>query len=343
MKDETKENNFSNLGVFDDPRPETEKARDWKHEELAGAVILTWAEKPKSEWKKYAKRDQAGSSSCVGQSCAKGFEILDEKNIVFSAHPIYRSRINYPEGGMYLQNAGDICKKIGTTTEALDPSQKLGETNMNRPITCETPEKVFGYVSNINFRSIDAIAEVIETQGHCIAIFHCDRDEYLREIPKYDPKGVIDIGHCICFVDYFLHNGEKVLLLEDSAGLSSTIDDSGRRLITQEFLNKRFSGAMYLIPHTEAADQKPKWNWTKPLAYGMKVEPDVAVLQNALKWEGFFPLTVPSSGNYLDITAKAILAWQRSHEIAPEAELAALKGRTVGPKTRAKLNELYGK
>lgn len=335
------DNNFSNLGVLIDTRSDEAKARDWKHEELAGAVILNWREKPKSEWKRYTKRDQSSSSSCVAQSSAKGMEIVDTKHIVFSAHPIYRRRVNFPEGGMYLQNAGDICKNFGTTTEALDPSQKLGEQNMNRDITVETPNKIYGYVSNINFKSIDVMAEAIETHGHVVALFHSDRDEYLKEIPKYDPKGVIDIGHCICFTDYFLYNGEKVLLLEDSAGLFSTIDGNGNRLITQEFLEKRFGGAMYFIPVTPPADEKPRWTFTKALSYGMKVEPDVAALQNILKYEGLFPTTVPSSGNYLDITAKSILAWQRKHAIAPEAELATLKGRTVGPKTRAKLNELY--
>lgn len=341
MIDET---NLDNLGVIPDPRSEEAKAKDFTHEELAGATILNWVEKNKKDWKKYSKRDQSSSSSCVSQSCAKAMEISDSKEIVYSAHPIYRRRVNFPEGGMYLPNAGAITKDFGTTTEALDPSQKLGESNMNRDITVETPYKVFAYVPNINVKNIDTVAEVIENFGHCTLIFHSDRDEYLREIPQYDPHGVIDIGHCICAVDYFLFNGEKVILIEDSAGLPSTIDQSGRRLITADFLAKRFDSGMYFIVDTPPVDnKKPKYTFTKPLAYGMKGNSDVVALQDILKYEGVMPATIPSTGNYLDLTAKAVLVWQRKHAVAPEEELAALKGRTIGPKSRAVLNSLYSK
>lgn len=338
------DNNFSNLGVLEDPRSPEEKAKDFKHDELAGAILLNWVEKPKDQWKKYTKRDQSSSSSCVAQSTAKAMEISDTKEIVYSAHPIYRRRVNFPEGGMYLPNAGQIAKGFGTTTEALDPSQKLGETNMNRDITVETPNKVFAYVPNINVKNIDNVAEAIENFGHCILIFHSDRDEYLKEIPVYDPNGVIDIGHAICGVDYFLYNGKKVVLIEDSAGLSSTIDKSGRRLITEDFLAKRFDSGMYLIVDAPAYDdKKPKHTFNKPLKYGMRKDADVVALQEILKYEGIMPTTIPSSGNYLDLTATAVLKWQRAHAVAPEAELAALKGRTLGPKSRAVLNSLYSK
>lgn len=341
------ENNFSNLGVLPDPRTDEQKARDWKNDELAGAVVIEWKKKPKSDWKEYTKRDQSSSSSCVAQSTAKAMEIIDQyinsDNLIYSAHPIYRSRVNFPEGGMYMPNAGEIAKKQGTALESVSQSQKLGETAMNRAIDVETPYKIFGYIPTVNHKSIDAIAEVIETHGHCILIFHSDRDEYLRNKPKYDPNGVVDIGHAICAVDYFIDDeGDKVILIEDSAGLSSTIDRSGRRLISEDFLKRRFSGAMYLIPKTPGSENKPTHTFTKPLKYGMKNDADVVALQNILKYEGIFPTTIPSTGNYLDVTAKAVLQFQRKYAVDSEQELARLGGRTVGPKTRAKLNDLYG-
>lgn len=333
--------NFLNLGVIDDPRSDEEKAKDWQHEEIAGAVPLKWVEKPQNKWRSYDLRDQDGSSSCVSQASAKAFEILDEKNIVYSAHPIYRRRMNYPDGGMYLQNAGDIAKNGGTTTEALDPSQHLNETNMNRDIIVDTPAKIAGYV-NINYRDIDAVAEAIEAHGHCVMIFHGNRKEW-TDIPKYNPALPVDIGHSICAVDYFLYNGEKVILIEDSWGRATTMGNGGQRLITAEYLNNRFSGGIYFLPAAPAPTRRSLWNFEKPLTYGMRNSEDVVALQNALKYEGLFPAAIASSGNYLTITAKAVLAFQRKYSVAPEIELAALAGKVVGPKTRAKLNELYGK
>ena len=345
----TEENNFSNLGVVEDPRTDEQKAKDWSNDELAGAVMLVWQKKQRKDWKTYTKRNQSSSSSCVAQSTAKGMEIIDQfiadANKVYSAHPIYRSRVNFPEGGMYLANAGDIAKKQGTTLESLDPSQNLGETAMNRPIEVETPDKIFGYIATVNpKKGIDAIAEVIETHGHCILIVHCDRDEYLREKPKYDPKGIIDIGHAVCGVDYFIdEEGDKVILIEDSAGLYSTIDGNGQRLITEDFLLKRFDGAMYLIPKTGPSDdEKPQHTFSRALTFGMKGDKDVIALQDILKYEGIFPLTIPSTGNYLNVTAKAVLEFQKKYSIGTAEELARLGGRNVGPKTRAKLNDLYG-
>lgn len=344
---ENTEDNFDNLGLIDDPRSEEAKAKDWSNGELAGAVSVVWQKKDRKDWRTYSKRNQAGSSSCVAQSAAKSMEIIDQyigdENKIYSAHPIYRARINYPDGGMYQANAGDICKKQGTTLESLDQSQNQGESLLNRPIEVETPDKIFGYVPNINVKDINTVAEIIETHGHCNLIFHCDRDEYLREKPKYNPNGVIDIGHSIVGVDYFIdEEGDKVILIEDSAGLPSTIGGSGLRLITADFLAKRFGSGMYFIPKTVPTENKPTYTFSKSLTYGMKGDKDVIALQDILKFEGIFPTTIPSTGNYFNITAKAVLQFQRKYAIDTTQELARLGGRNVGPKTRAKLNELYG-
>ena len=77
------------------------------------------------------------------------------------------------------------------------------------------------------------------------------------------------------------------------------------------------------------------------LAYGQKSE-EVRFLQIALKINGTFPSTVAETGYYGDITAKAVLDFQKKYNVASLYELLVLRGRNVGPKTRAKLNELYG-
>lgn len=316
-----------NLGIVEDPRSIEEKDRDFSHDEIAGNVILEWKEKKPDEWKLYNSREQDGSLSCVGQSVAKAIEVM--KGDIWSAHPIYRSRANYPEGGMWLQNAGDIAKKIGTTTEELSPSQWLGEANMNRPITVETPMKTAGYVMVKNPKNIDSIAEAIELYGQCLMIVRCDRKEWRSFIPASTNSTNIDFGHCVCGVDYFIKDGEKCILIEDSTG--SNTSKKGQRIITESFLKKRFEGAMYFLP-VVPEPPRPKHHFSQTLKYGMSNN-EVVWLQECLKSIGKFPASVGATGNFFNITKKAVIDFQKDHGLVADG--------IVGPKTNAKLNVLF--
>ncbi len=306
-------------GIIEDPRSPEAKAKDFQHSQLASSVVLNWVEKTQSEWKSYKMRDQNGSSSCCGQSAAKAIEVFTGE--VESAQPIYRSRSNFPAGGMYLQDVGEICRKIGTTTEALCPSQLQGESVMNRPITVDTPIKASGYVF-VDHKNIDSIAEAIEMYGHCIMIFHGNRLEW-NDIPKYNPNLSIDIGHCICAVDYFLYKGKKVILIEDSWGKATTMGNGGQRLITPEYLKARFSGAIYLTPMVP-----PVITFKRTLRFGMSGE-DVSQLQRILKSKGFFPQGQVTTLFFGKITRSGVIAFQKASGLVADG--------IVGPKTVAKL------
>ena len=82
--------------------------------------------------------------------------------------------------------------------------------------------------------------------------------------------------------------------------------------------------------------------FTTTLKYGQNA-PEITLLQDALKLDGDMSLKVPSTGYYGNITAQAVMGFQRKHNVADEAEIVALQGRQVGPKTRAKLNDLFNK
>lgn len=299
-----------NLGIAEDPRSAEEKAKDFKHSDTAGDVIVEWKEK--LDWKKYTPREQDGSLSCCGQSAAKAIEIV--KGGVQSAHPIYRSRSNFPDGGMYLANVGECSKKVGTTTELLDPSQFQNETKMNRDIAVQTPTKIAGYAFP-KHKDIEEIAQAIELHGQCLLIFHCNKSEWI-DIPKFLDKE-INFGHCICAVDYFLWHGQKVILIEDSTGHFNSFDKNGQRLITEDFLLKRCDGAMYLIPS--------KFQFTKTLKYGMK-DPDVKELQRVL--------SVIQTGYFGKLTLEAVKGFQLKHHLVGDG--------IVGSKTNLELNKLLG-
>jgi len=295
-----------NLGVAEDPRSADKKALDYKHEDLAGAIFLEWKEKPQTEWKKYTPREQDGSLSCCGQGSAKAMEIMLGK--VISAHPPYRSRANFPKGGMWLEDLGQIWRKIGSTTEDLDPSQSQNETTMNRDISVDTPIKTGGYVF-VKPKVIDAIAEAIELHKHCILIFHCNGKEWTG-VPKYSGQEV-NFGHCVCAVDYVMYEGKKHLVIEDSTAHSRSFDLKGQRLISEDFLQARCDGAMYLtlIP------PKPKFVFTKTLKMG-DIGNDVKMLQ--------LKLNIGADGLFGVKTRLAVIKFQATNGLVPDGIVGKL-------------------
>ncbi len=236
-------------GVVKDPRESYEKVLDYQHP--YGAPIVSWIEKPQSAWKRYKQRNQINSFSCIGQATAKAKEVLT--GVVHSAHPIYRRRKNYAGEGMWLQDAGDIHKNLYTTTEVLDPSENKNEVDLNKDITAQTYLGVEAYVF-CSPKNIDQIANAIDTYGQCALTFESNGGEW-KLVPQYLGTP-ITFGHCICAVDRTLYNGKKALICEDSAGQGSSPD--GLRIITEDFLVKRCTGAMYFtkaIDHTPIAPQ----------------------------------------------------------------------------------------
>lgn len=232
------------FGIVEDPRSEEAKAIDYKHSDVYGSNV-EWKKKELSELKHYTPRYQSSSLSCCGQGSAKGVETLIGK--VMSAHPVYRSRANYPQAGMWTQDIGECWKKVGSCLESEDKSQGQNEQELNRDITVPTPYKIKGYLQP-NSKKIDEIAMAIETWGHCMLIFHANHSEWTAK-PVYNGTPV-DFGHCICATDYFLdENGIKCLYIEDSSSPSTSMSPkkNGERFITEDYLIKRCSSAIYFL------------------------------------------------------------------------------------------------
>ncbi len=328
-------------GLIPDPRSEEAKEKDYQHSEVAPmAVVLKW-NRGLQDAPNYSQRDQNGSGSCVAQSSAKALEVLRKE--VISAHPIYARRKNLGSPGMWLQDAGDIVKKLGTTTELLDPSQKMSEADMNKPVGVTTPINGYLYVF-ADVKNIDEIATAIELYGHCKITVGCNGAEW-SEKPVYSGNPLLNFFHDTCATYYFTdENGNKCLRDDESWGLNNP----GHRILTEAFLMARGTGAMYHIPPlpTPPTPGKPKFHFTSILSFGQE-NYSIKMLQDILKYEGLFPINVFSSGKYLQVTAKAVDAFQRKHNVAPISELDALAketggyGRRVGAKTIAMLNHLY--
>lgn len=91
-----------------------------------------------------------------------------------------------------------------------------------------------------------------------------------------------------------------------------------------------------------AQPKKFSHKFEKQMRFGERSD-EIRILQDALKNNGVFPLTVTSTGYYGNITRLAVLAFQKKHNVASLAELNSLNGKLVGVKTLAKLNELFNK
>lgn len=229
-------------GVKKDARPETEKSLDYKHESLYAGLSPQWVPTPESQWKRYTQRNQNGSFSCCMQSGAKGCETLNNK--VMSAIE-YQWRPGGGEG-MILKNVGDIFYDVtkGLTTEVLAPSQNMSDPQMDAAKIPKTYFNITGYRTFSDPTNIDSIAQAVEGYKHCLVTFESNEEEWDHEgfTPLYVGTPVT-FGHCICAVDFVLINGIKTLVCEDSSGQWSSPD--GLRLITEDFLKKRATGALY--------------------------------------------------------------------------------------------------
>lgn len=329
MTDELK-----NPGLIEDTRSQELKDKDYSSKEtMSMAISLKW-NRDINGATNYSQRNQNGSGSCVAQSSAKALEIL-RKGEIISAHPIYARRANYPGFGMSLQDAGNIVKNLGTTTEELDPSQNMSEAQMNAPVTVQTP--INGYLYAFpKFKDIDEIATAIEFYKHCKIAVGCNGGEW-SEKPVYNGEAP-NLFHDICATYYFTdEQGNKCLRIDESWGRNNT----GHRVLTETFLKLRCTGAMYHIPPIIPPTlQKPQFNFSVPLLYKDN-NYSVKMIQDILKYENLFPINISSTGYYGEITRKSVLAFQRKYQVAGEDELNSLNGKRVGLKTIAKLNSLY--
>jgi hypothetical protein len=234
------EENVIPNGVHPDIRSDEEKAKDHKH--LAGAVSLNWQELDLTKLKLPSQRIQDGSYSCCFQSAATALEKLTGK--VASAVD-YFQRKNYPAQGAWLQDVGDITKNKLTAFEVDSNSQNQNEVTMNqkRPYTANIG--CTGYRQPA-IKNIEQIAEAIDAYGQCLLTFESNGSEWdaPNKTPVYNGTPTT-FGHCICSLTYGLLNRVRVLVCLDSAGQWSSAN--GMRIITEDFLSHRNTGALYFI------------------------------------------------------------------------------------------------
>ncbi|QGH73345.1 MAG: papain family cysteine protease [Siphoviridae sp. cttb18] len=341
-------------GAVIDTRTEEEKAKDKRITELVASLDqVNWVEKPQSAWRKFPIFQQNGSGSCVYQTISKMkgifYWLKNQVYVHFSATHGYQRRANRPGTGMGAVDAFNIAKQ-GTTLEELVPSQNMNDAQMDSIIIPQYKQdvgKVFavGEPIFLPVQDIEAVASVIQKTGKAVMVwFYFGMNEWNQAVPQIVDPALGLIGapglHSVTAVDFTLYQGKKALIIEDSWGAGVGIN--GQRVITEDFYKVRnwFAGYFMNFKFEEQTMPKPIHTFTTELKYGDE-NYSVKMLQEILKYEGLFPINTTSTGKYYGTTAESVLKFQRKYAVAPESELTMLAGMRVGPKTIAKLNELY--
>jgi len=335
-------------GVLDDTRTENEKLKDWTHEELIGyGAPVSWEER---EPKKYPVRNQDGSGACGAFSSSVALGRNEEKEsgkyVNLSPAFIYQKRSNKDGAGMNIADMMEILKTHGSPLdEDLSDDNKddkyLDSKQFNQYKVEEAKKyraKNYVYMS----KDINEMARVISEGKTPILLLRCGIKEWITT-PQLI-KNTREINHYVPCVDFVLIDGVKYIVVQDSWGWSG--GKNGYRFLSEEFIKNRVELVVYTIdlentPIVEPITTKPVYYFKSSLEKGTMNNEDVKALQRILKYEGCMDQSVPSTGNYLNMTCLAVKKLQLKNQIASVKEIESLQGARCGSKTLFYLNRKY--
>lgn len=314
-------------------------------EVVATSVAPVWKEKKESEWTKYPILNQYETNQCTWFTMAKLLGInyyKDEGTFVFFSPSYgYEQRSNFPTAGDSIQSIRETAKK-GVTLEVLYPSKtKLNDDVklMAKPHAIKVAE-VFKIddMLDLSTGDIDAIASTIKATGKGVMVwFWASFNEWQKSNVEIKDTNInlytAPVRHSVTAVDYFLINGKKCLLIEDSWGINTGME--GRRIVTEDFFKKRNYYAGY-VTRFNFTEKQTHINPTVAVKFGDE-NIHVNTLQKYLQAKGYFPANHGTSNYYGNITAQAVLRWQLDNNVDSPHALNELKGRHFGPKSLAKV------
>lgn len=330
------------------------KPRAWRHEEIAGAFQpAPWLEKDLKDFDTYPKRDQEMQSSCVLYTASKLLSIdeLTENGAYRELSP--RSIYPYvavPGGGSNSIDAMKIATKRGMTLEVLLPTDGLSEAEAVSDKGYVTDAKQVALVykpdsfveCTTDFETIASILNGYKVQGKrkavAVTVVGSNNGTWLSAFPKPPKMGEALWYHKVPVCDYGLIGGKKHLSIDNSWGTKAGLNG-------QQFLSIDYQGWMYGGIYTLNMPDDwqqlgspnmpaPKYQWTLDMSLGSSGK-DVEMLQVALQSMGMFPISsvMKPTGFYGGMTKKSVELFQASFGIETTG--------TVGPKTRAKLNDIF--
>lgn len=312
-------------GLIPDPRPESEKKRDYLHEERLFAGAADPFANPKIIESPFPYENQYGTGSCVPHAVTLALGIerkLDGVGFVrLSQLFVYRLRKNYPQAGSWLQDIFNICAKFGSPLFTTLPTKPtVTEASANTVVLTAqmyTEAEIYRgkeYYFITNYKDISELAKVASA-GHGVpVIVYARYDEYAFVYPKVVAKELriedADVVHNVTVLPTggFWENGIRYVAIQDSA----LFGGFKIRYLSEEFIAKRTNGAAYWdTVKIIGSGVPPKYTFTKILKYGSRGE-EVRKMQLLLISEGLLP-TDCATGNFFGRTLAGLHAFQNKY------------------------------
>lgn len=241
---------------------------------------------------------------------------------------------------MTSKDAFSIAIRTGTCRESVMLSELLSDPEIDALPYPTNYEKLNDEVLPTSYVtlpiSFDYVAGIVEREGCAMLWVNTDSKSWNRDTPTVGGQkgGVL---HSVVAVDTFTYKGAQYILIEDSWGKFDNLDR--QRLLSREFFDEAvFYAATFLTFKFDSDTDQHFAPFDTDLEYGHSSN-EIIRLQDFLRSRGFFPKNTNSTGYYGNITAKSVYNYQIANNVAPLAELQALAGRRVGPRTRSKMNE----
>lgn len=308
--------------------------------------------------------------ACVGHACAKYKQRLDldtiPEAIPLSARFLYtiaKSLDGYQDEGTYPRLVMKILKDYGCATEKtvpndttlsheayvynrnIDnlPSGALNEAKKYKIASyASVPMTKLGIQKAVNFA--DGLSMLVRLDASWWSDKNGITWDPARILPLKAPNPAIS-GHQIYVFGYEVVGDDMKVFFLNS--FSSDWGNHGEGWFWlseyQKFMVEGWTAINVPAQLLDEANNLPatfSHNFNRVISYGERSE-EVKALQRALSVDKSFNYTV--TGYYGDITAAAVLSFQRKYKVASTAELNGLNGKRVGAKTLAKLNELFNK
>lgn len=315
--------------------------------------------------------------ACVGHAAMKYKQRLDylETGTIIKLSPrfyyaVAKCRDGFPGEGTYPRLVAKIAATDGCATEATIPNDTTldhetyvyNHSEANIPASAYTEAKQYaikGYAF-ADVKKIDELKQAISTHHGAILLMRVGNEWWTKKdgssswsandiIPLRAPKK-IDSGHEVYLYGYEnTPDGRVKMYVFNSWSVQWGL--SGKAWFYYDEMVNYLDEAITFVDlpnnwqeHTQdlPADFKHAFNIRLQKGYR---GPEVIALQTAYRVLGLWPANIPivSTNIYGDTTTSVTLAFMRKYKVASELEMLAVGGKYIGPKTRAKLNELFNK
>lgn len=316
--------------------------------------------------------DQKSIGSCVGQASAMYKRVIeyaeDTEDYDLSARFIYamcKSRDGIPEtSGTYPRVAMDVLLKEGiSSNDTFKTNNSLQAENFkdHTKISDQAFEQALQFRiksyarvgSFLNVPRGDLMQAIYETHGVLMS-FRVGSTWTRRvgrkrpEMPIQPPASVTG-GHLVYIYGYEVERDGRLKLY----GINSWGDDWGDDGHFELYYEDHFpfikeAWTVVDLPNDyKDRDLPPAQEFAHTFNTDMRegqTSEEVRKLQIALAIEGVWGRPdIKATGYYGPITSRAVLAFWEKHNVATWWERTFLKGKSAGPKTRAKLNEIFSK